>query len=172
MNSSRNIAALVLLVIAFASRFIPHVPNFTPILAISLFGGVYFTDKRVAILLPLSAMLMSDLIKGFHDLIPVVYGMFALFAYVGTRIRENLSVGTVALAGLAGALSFYLVTNFFVWLTSGMYSLDLSGLLTCYVAAIPFFKNFLIGTAVYMPILFGGFYLLEKTGVVKARQEV
>ncbi|EQA34847.1 hypothetical protein LEP1GSC047_1670 [Leptospira inadai serovar Lyme str. 10] len=170
MTQSRNIVAVVLLALAVLSRFLPHLPNFTPILAISLFGGVYFTNRWVALLLPLGIMMISDAVIGFHSLVPVVYGMFILFAIAGRQLRENLTVGRLAITGFGGSVLFFLVTNFFVWLTSGMYSLDFGGFVTCYVAAIPFFQNSLLGDLVYIPLLFGSFYLMERSGVVPAEQ--
>ncbi|EQA45591.1 hypothetical protein LEP1GSC050_3129 [Leptospira broomii serovar Hurstbridge str. 5399] len=170
MTQSRNIVAVVLLALAVLSRFLPHLPNFTPVLAISLFGGVYFTNRWVALLLPLGIMMISDAVIGFHSLVPVVYGMFILFAIAGRQLRENLTVGRLAITGLGGSVLFFLVTNFFVWLTSGMYSLDLGGLVTCYIAAIPFFQNSLLGDLVYIPLLFGSFYLMERSGVVPSEQ--
>lgn len=170
MIPSRNIVLVSLLVLAVLSRFLPHPPNFSPILAVSLFGGVYFANRWVSLLLPLVIMALSDVFIGFHALVPVVYGMFVLFALAGRWLKNRLSVGTLAITGLLGSIAFFLVTNFFVWLTSGMYSLDADGLATCYVAAVPFFQNSLLGDAIYIPTLFGSFYLMEKSGFVPEQQ--
>ncbi len=170
MALSRNLVAFVLLTIAVISRFLPHLPNFTPVMAISLFAGVYFSNRWLALSLPLGIMFLSDLFIGFHELMVVVYGLLVLFAVVGIYLKDRLSVGHLTVAGLAGAVTYFLVTNFFVWLTSGMYSLDGNGLVTCYIAAIPYFKYSLLGDAVYIPLLFGSYYLLQKAGMVPAPQ--
>lgn len=170
MALSKNFVAFFLLAFAVLSRLIPFLPNFSPILAISLFAGVYFSNRWVAFLLPVAIMLVSDLFIGFHELVPVVYGLFVLFAFVGTYLKERLNVISLAATGLIGSFTFFMVTNFFLWLTSGMYPLDGSGLITCYLAAIPFFHYSLLGDAVYIPLLFGSFYLLEKAGFVLSEQ--
>ncbi|TGK02939.1 hypothetical protein EHQ53_05595 [Leptospira langatensis] len=170
MALSRNFVALALMLIAIVSRFLPHLPNFTPVLAVSLFGGVYLSNRWLALSLPLGIMLISDLFIGFHSLMPVIYGFFILFALVGIYLKDRLSVGSLAITGLAGSASFFVISNFFVWLTSGMYSLNFAGLVECYAAAVPFFQYGLFGDAVYISSLFGSYYLLERTGLVPASQ--
>ncbi|TGL60853.1 DUF6580 family putative transport protein [Leptospira sarikeiensis] len=170
MSLSRNLVAFALLVLAVLSRFLPHLPNFTPVLAISIFGGVYFSNRLVAIVLPLGIMLLSDLFIGFHELMPVIYGLFIVYTIVGMKIKDSLGLGSLAIAGLAGAVSFFVITNFFVWVTSGMYSLDAQGFAQCYIAALPFFKYSLLGDFTYISVLFGSYYLLERKGFVSAPQ--
>ncbi|MFB5650139.1 DUF6580 family putative transport protein [Leptospira wolffii] len=170
MALSRNLVAFVLLSVAVISRFLPHLPNFTPVLAISLFAGVYFSNRWLALGLPMGIMFLSDLWIGLHDLMPVVYGLFLLFAVVGMYLKERLNPISLGLAGFLGSVTFFIVTNFFVWLTSGMYTLDGNGFVACYVAALPFFKYALLGDAVYIPALFGTFYLLERSGFVTSPQ--
>lgn len=101
---------------------------------------------------------------------PVVYGLFLLFAVVGMYLKERLNPISLGLAGFLGSVTFFIVTNFFVWLTSGMYTLDGNGFVACYFAALPFFKYALLGDAVYIPALFGTFYLLERSGFVTSPQ--
>ena len=78
MFKPRFLVLLGLILFAAASRLIPHPPNFSPIVAIALFGGAYFSDKRLAFVVPLTAMFLSDLVIGLHTLLPVIYGSFAL----------------------------------------------------------------------------------------------
>ncbi|GBF39954.1 hypothetical protein LPTSP1_29630 [Leptospira johnsonii] len=170
MSLSKNLVAFALLVLAVLSRFLPHLPNFTPVLAISIFGGVYFSNRWLAIALPLGIMLISDLVIGLHDMIPVIYGLFVVYAIVGIKLKDRLGVGSLAIAGFAGSVSFFVITNFFVWLTSGMYTLSGQGLVECYIAAIPFFKYSLLGDFTYVSVLFGSYYLLEKNGFVASTQ--
>ncbi|MBM9577555.1 hypothetical protein JWG45_10360 [Leptospira sp. 201903070] len=167
MIRSKSLIVLSLILIAVASRYFPHPANFTPILAISLFAGAHFASKKLSLILPILALLISDLIIGFHDLMPVVYGMSLLLVVMGWQLRASLSVGRIALSSVIGSVAFFAVTNFFVWLTSGMYTLDLSGFVQCYIMAIPFFPNGLLGDLFYTSVLFGAFALIEKAGWLK-----
>ena len=148
------------LAIFFAPGVLPY--NFTPVEAIALFGGAYFADRRLAFLVPLAAMFVADLVIGLHDLIPVIYGCIALTALLGANLRGRVRALPVAGYAFASAVMFYLVTNFFVWLTGTMYPHDGAGLIACYVAGIPFFNGTLAGTLLWSAVLFGGFELLGR----------
>jgi hypothetical protein len=146
---------LAVLLIGFAalSRFIPHPPNFAPIAAMALFGGVYL-DKRYAFIVPLLAMVLSDIFLGFHSTIPYVYGSFIVTALIGLWLKNHKSVGLIVGASLTSSVLFFIVTNFGVWV-SGVYPQTLGGLAACYVAAIPFFRNTVFGDLLYVGVLFG-----------------
>ncbi len=155
------LSALVLA--AALSRLLPHPPNFSPIEATALFAGAWLGSRWLAMGVPLAAMLVSDVVLGFHSGMPVVYGAMAAIAVAAHfGLRGRVSVGRVALFGVGGALFFFIVTNFAVWLRSGMYPMSLDGLLACYVAAIPFFHNQLAGVAVYSTVLFGAWALIAR----------
>jgi hypothetical protein len=147
---------------AAASRLIPHPPNFAPIGAMALFGGACFADRRTAFLVPLAAMFLSDLAFGLHLLIPVVYGSFALIVCLGFWLRPRRKVVPIAGAALASSVLFFVLTNFGVWALGSFYPKTWSGLVTCYVAAVPFFHNTLLGDVMYATVLFGGLALAEK----------
>lgn len=155
---------------AAASRLIPHPPNFTPIAAMALFGGARL-EPRLAFLVPLAAMFLSDLALGvvsgdlrvgLHPLLPVVYASFALIVCLGLWLRNRQSVLSIAGATLAGSVLFFVLTNLGVWAFGSGYPKSAVGLVTCYVAAIPFFHNTLLGDAVYAAALFGGLALAER----------
>lgn len=148
---------------AAASRLLPHPPNFTPIAAMALFAGAHFSSRRAAFLVPFIAMLLTDMILGWHSLVPVVYGCFALIVCLGFNLRRNKSVSSIAATTLAGSVLFFVVTNLAVWAFNGLYPMTLGGLGACYVAAIPFFGGTLAGDAVYVGVLFGSFALAERT---------
>ncbi len=154
---------------AAASRLIPHPPNVTPIAAMALFGGAHLADRRLAFLIPLAAMFLSDLVIGLHGLLPVVYASVALVVCIGFWLRARTSALRVATAALAGSVAFFVITNFGVWASGSMYPKTLEGLVAAYVAAIPFFRNTLIGDAVYVALLFGGFALLQRLAQVSRR---
>ena len=147
---------------AAAMRLLPHPSNFTPIGALALFAGAQFDDKRWAFIVPLAAMLLSDLALGFHGQMPIVYSAFAVIVALGFLLKENKTWLRVTGASLAAATFFFVVSNFSVWAFDGLYPLTMQGLVTCYIAAIPFFQNWLIATLFYSAVLFGGFALAEK----------
>jgi hypothetical protein len=150
----RTLFLLALAALAVASRLVPHPANFAPVAALALFGGAYF-DRRFSFLLPFAVLLVSDVFIGFYQGVAWVYGSFFLVNLVGWWLRDRRRVAPIAGATLAGAVLFFAVTNFGVWMGGGMYTPDLSGLIDCYVAAIPFFRNTLAGDAFYVALLFG-----------------
>ncbi len=149
---------------AAAARLMPHPPNFTPLGALALFGGAHFTSTSPAFAVPLLAMLLSDGLLGFgiHRLTPFVYGSFALIVVLGRLLRHRRSVPAIGSAAVAGAVLFFVITNFGVWLTGGLYPPTMEGLAACCVAAIPFFGNTLAADILYAAVLFGGFALAER----------
>ncbi|XDD47086.1 DUF6580 family putative transport protein [Leptospira sp. WS39.C2] len=161
MFQSRVSVAILMVIATVLSRVLPHPPNFTPVLAVSLFSGAYLTDRKLALVVPILAMFFSDLVIGFHDLMPVVYGFMALSVLFGKQIGTSVSksFGYTAI----GSVLFFIVTNLAVWATSGMYTLDLSGLTQCFVMAVPFFQNSILGDFVYSGILFGAMAFLNRT---------
>lgn len=171
MYRIRFLVLVGMILAAAASRLIPHPPNFAPIGAMALFGGACFASKRLAFLVPSAAMLLSDLAigllsgdlsLGLHRLIPVVYGNFALIVYLGFWLRRRRNAVPIAGAALASSVLFFVLTNFGVWALGSWYPKTWDGLVACYVAAIPFFHNTLLGDAVYSTVLFGGLALAEK----------
>lgn len=171
MYQIRFIVLAGIILAAAASRLIPHPPNFAPIGAMALFGGACFVSQRMAFLVPLAAMLLSDLAigllsgdlsLGFHRLIPVVYGSFALIVCLGFWLRRHRNATQITGAALAGSVLFFVLTNLGVWALGSRYPKSWEGLVACYVAAIPFFHNTLLGDAVYSTVLFGGLALAEK----------
>lgn len=163
MFQSRFLTAILMVLIAAFSRILPHPPNFSPILAVSLFSGAYLMDKRLAYLVPIAAMFASDLFLGLHALMPVIYLLMVLFVFFGTRLSKSVTATKTLGFTLVSSVLFFFVTNLAVWLTSGMYSLDLTGFVSCFTLALPFFQNSLFGDFVYSGILFGAMMLLERT---------
>jgi hypothetical protein len=160
------IAAIVGIAASF--RLIPHPGNFSPIGAIALFGGASFSTKRGALFIPLAAMLLSDIVLGFHVLMPVVYGCLGLNMLLGRWIRSRRRIATIVLATIVGATQFFVITNFACWVVA--YPHTLEGLSACYVAAIPYFRNTLIGDAVFTTTLFSMLALAEAAAPVLREQ--
>ena len=155
--------------LAALSRLLPHPPNVTPIAAIALFAGAHFCNRKAAFLLPIAAMFLSDLVLGFAvyggallKSQPVVYFCMLMAVVIGRLIRNNGSALKIASATLGNAVMFYLVTNFAVWVWGALYPRTWGGLIACYTAAIPFFRNSLIGDITFVAVLFGGFAVLQR----------
>src|SRR5574337_143362 len=159
------------ILLAAASRLMPHPPNFTPIAAMALLGGAYLPSRRLALLVTLAALFVSDLFLGLHPLLPAVYGCFAASVWLGAWLRTRRTILPIAAAALASSILFYVVTNFAVWVSGTMYPKTVAGLAACYGMAIPFFRNTLLGDAFYTAALFGGLELLgRKLGTRRATE--
>ena len=162
-----------MIVLAALSRLLPHPPNFSPVEAVALFGGAYFARRSTAIWVPLAAMFLSDIALGLINGgiyseyflsagFLLVYLCIALSTVLGFGLRGSVSAGRVIGYSLLGSVLFFLVTNFGVWLGSGMYPQTAAGLLATYVAGLPFFQNTVLGTLFYSTLLFGTFAWLRQ----------
>ena len=160
MNTANKIRGLILpvsiILVAALLRLVPHPANVAPIAAMALFGGVYL-NKRLALALPLAAMLASDLFLGFHNTMPFVYGSFIITGFLGFWLREHKRPATVLGVSFLSSLLFFLITNFGVWVMGGMYPNTFAGLLESYFFALPFFRNSLFGDLLYTGLFFGGY---------------
>lgn len=163
-----------LIFLAAMSRLLPHPPNFSPIGGIALFGATYFSRKWLAFLLPATAIWISSLIldnvvyaslyPGFqwfsHPWVYVSFGLIACFGLIGLK---KITVPRLIGCGLGASVIFFLVSNLGPWLANPLYSKDFSGLVACYIAAIPFFWNTLAGDLFYIAVLFGVFEWMQRT---------
>lgn len=165
-TDNRLIFIIAFIVLGALSRLFPHPFNFTPIAAMALFGGTYLINKKWALLVPITAILASDILMelwngtGFYPDMIFVYGSIAMITCIGFFLRGRDNRQTIMVASLTGSMLFFLITNFGTWAT-GMYGYTAEGLATCYVAAIPFFKGTLMGDLFYNTIFFGGFSLAK-----------
>jgi hypothetical protein len=141
-------------------RLLPHPPNVSPVAAMALFGGAYFTDKRLAFIVPFLALLLSDLIIGFHNTMIFVYVGFALTVCIGIWLQRNITVANVVISAVTASVLFFVITNLGAWMTWALYPMTMDGLMQAYVAGIPFFQNSLLGNLVFTGVLFGGYALV------------
>lgn len=158
-NRARFFFLVAAVAITAVSRLLPHPPNFAPLCTIALFGGATFADRRLAFLIPLSAMLLSDAILGFHSLMPVVYAALAVNVALGMWAGNRLKVARLLPAGLAGTVAFFVISNAGVWWKYSEHTL--ASLIQCYTLAIPFFQNSLAADLVFGVLLFGAVSLAE-----------
>ena len=151
----------IILLAAF-SRLAPHPPNFTPILSIALFSGFCFKNNY-AFIVPLSIMLVSDYFIGSFEMALWVYPPILLIFYLGNSLMKKNSYKNILFGSIVSSLIFFLITNFGSWYGNLIYLQNFNGLLSSYVAGIPFYKNTLISTILYSSILFSVHgYLLKK----------
>lgn len=152
--NKKQFVILLFILAAALFRLFPHLPNVTPVTAMALFSGVYFTNKKYAFLIPLFAMFLSDIVLGFSYITLFVYASFVLVSYIGYASKK-IKITTILLS----SISFFIITNFGVWLIG--YPKTLDGLLECYTLAIPFFRNSLIGDFLFAGLMYYGFEFIS-----------
>ncbi|WP_028525730.1 DUF6580 family putative transport protein [Runella limosa] len=171
MNSvfTRFSTVAVLIFLATLSRILPHPFNFTPIGAIALFGAAQFSRKVYAFMIPMVAMLLSDVLIGSPSL--PTYVSFVLISAFGLFFLKKVTFGRVVVASLVASISFFLITNFFVWFQSSMYPQTWAGLVACYTAGLAFYQqtfwgnlflNTVMGDFFYNAVLFGSYYGIQR----------
>lgn len=170
---------LGLLVLIVLGRTLPHMMNFAPVAAAGLFAGYLFAQRRWGIAIVLGGMIASDLVIGMDDLGMrlLVYVAMIVPVFLGGLLRSDSLQGrpgafafSVLGLGVGSSLLFFVLSNFGVWLGSGMYSYDLSGLTLCFVKAIPFYRATLLGDAVYITVFFGVYHLVAGRSAAAAAQ--
>jgi hypothetical protein len=170
MTSRRNFAilAVALVLFAMATRVLfnaLHVFNFNAIMAAGLFAGAYASNRRTSFLVPMIAMLATDVVLGFYDwkLMAVVYGAVAFAVVLGQWYRTAPSVSRLTLSTVTGSLAFFLATNAAVWLFGDgtFYPHTFEGLIQSYVMGLPFYKMSFVGDLVWTGALFGSFEMVR-----------
>ncbi|HBG41919.1 MAG TPA: hypothetical protein DDZ96_01005 [Porphyromonadaceae bacterium] len=160
----------VLILLAALSRLIPHPANFAPIGGMALFGAAYYSKRYWAFIIPIVTMWISDLILNnvvygeffdgfvwFYDGAWFTYGAFALIVLMGTFTLKKVRIPNLLFSALGASVIFFVVSNFGVWFSGTMYPKDFGGLMACYTAGVPFFKNTVLGDLFYTAVLFGAF---------------
>ena len=157
----KEIFPISLILILVFARLIPHPPNFTPIIAAAIVSGYFFKNINLSLLTLLIAMLISDLFIGFYENMIFVYASLLLITFVFHKISNKINFKNLFIYGFAGSLIFFAVSNFGVWVlgSPGVYDIayekSLSGLIECYILAIPFFGNTFLSTLIFAyPALF------------------
>ena len=161
--------------------------GFAPQIAMALFAGSISKDKRFAFLFPVLSLFISDLlyqflysqglttIKGFYEGQWQIYLMIASITIIGFFINKN-KIGQIFIGSLAGAVYFFIISNFMVWIGGGWdinnqpYPRSFDGLMLCFSEGLPFFKWSLLSTLLFNGIFFGTFYLLGKSVLKKEIQ--
>lgn len=168
---------LALVVFTALTRVMLYPFNFSPVIALALFGGACIPDKRLGFFLPVLAMFVSDLVFEFFNIAPgfwgwtqlVHYGLFVLIAFLGSFIGKP-GVAKVIGASLASSLLFFFISNSLVWFAdTSYYANDFSGWMTCLAAGLPFLKNGLLADLLYSGLFFGGYVLIFRKQLKEAK---
>jgi len=172
--------ALVLIILAALSRLLPHPSNFTPIAAIGLFGAATFDRRWLMLVVPFSALFLSDLLlnnivysqyyQGFRWITSGwIYLAFALVILLGrVMLHRQVSIKNVVGASLSASVVFFLVSNFSTWAETTLYPKTFDGLMLCYAAGLPFFDNTVLGDLFFSGVLFGGYAWAMRSNLVRA----
>jgi len=131
-----------------ASRFIPHPPNFTSLIALSFYIPAIFGRKYIAAVI--LSFFLTDLIIGFHSVIFFTWGSILIIGLIAKFFTNSIFMRIFG--PLVGALIFFIVSNFGVWV-QGNYGYSIEGLINCYVMAIPFFHYTVISTIIFSIII-------------------
>ena len=137
-------------------RFVPHPPNVTPVAAMAVFAGADFSNRAGALIIPLAAMVLSDVVLGFHSTVWYVYAGVMLTVLIGSAL-QRFSILRVGVAAILASLLFFIITNFGAWLHHDMYPQNIVGLLQSYIAGLPFLRNSLIANLIFSYLVFYGF---------------
>ena len=188
LNKSNLLVLFILILACALYRVWDSRPmGFAPQIAMALFAGSISKDKRFAFLFPVLSLFISDLlyqflysqglstIKGFYSGQWQNYLLIASVTIIGFFINKN-KIGQIFIGSLAGAVYFFLISNFMVWIGGGWdinnqpYPRSFSGLMLCFSEALPFFKWSVLSTLLFNGVFFGSFYLLGKSVLKKEMQ--
>lgn len=169
-NKTQEWIALILVGLGVILRVLPHPDNFVPVAAIALFAGAVL-PVRLALTVPLAAMIASDWVIGPHSLFLLTWGSFALTTAIGVFYVKGHGWGRALTGTLAGSILFFIVTNLGVFFFDRMYPMNSAGFIQCFTMALPFFRNTLAGDLVFAAALFGVFAAAKKAAPAVARPD-
>jgi hypothetical protein len=153
--------AYLVLVLSVLTRLMPHAWNFSPVYGALLFSGARM-NKRESIWFPLMLLAASDFVltdliyrlhMGWEELIQLA--AFGSISLIGWTLRTRVTIPRFTAACLAVPLAFYLISDFGVWIGFHTFPMTWSGLVGCYVAAIPYQGRITVSTALFAAIFFG-----------------
>ena len=157
-----EIFPISLILILTFSRLIPHPPNFTPIIAMAIMSGYFFRNIYLSLFVMLFSMLLADVFIGFYYNMIFVYLTLFLITFIFFNISNKINSKNLLICSLTGSLVFFIFSNFGVWVLGSLYEKSLTGLVECYILAIPFFLNTLLSTIFFSYSSFIFFNIFEK----------
>ena len=125
-------------------RFLPHPPNFTPVIAMAFYLPIFFGMWCIPFVL--LAFAITDFFIGFHSLLVWTWGSLALISLIS---KFSNSILSRLFLSFVGAVIFYIISNFGVWFSGSLYQYSIEGLIQCYIMALPFFTNTLLSTIIF-----------------------
>lgn len=167
----RNKISIIIFLMSFAlvSRLIPHPSNFTPLTALCVLAGRELNTSRAVLILFLSLFISDGLIAGFQhnswlgNWTFYTYSGFVLAIALGKLLHRKVALPLQIVTVMIAGFSFWIWSNFGVWLVSGLYPFSSSGLIACYAAALPFLQNQISGDLVWGFVIFGSYvWALQK----------
>ena len=153
---------IIIFLLLVLSRMITEIPNFTATIALIMFAGYLIKNKLLRIFIILISQVTSDLYIGIYSSMVFVYSAYVVIGLVSPIIMNTLNTKSVLLTSLVSLTISFIISNFGVWLSSSMYSFNMSGLITCYTAGIPFFDESLISTVIFALTIFSVIKLIAK----------
>lgn len=174
---TKNILALILITLGVLCRVYQPIYNFAPVVAIALFSGFVFKNRMFAISIAILSSLIGDAIIAYtnnysflHSTIVFVYGAYFMIVILGEKIQKSTyPILSIATFGVVASLVFFVTTNLGVWLMDNMYPKNSTGLIECFVLAIPFYKYSFVSDLIYIPIIFGTYALVTQPNIVKIK---
>lgn len=175
MKSKNSLIGILLIALAVVLRVKQPIFNFAPIVAISLFAGYLFENKKQGIAIALLASLIGDVVISyinkyplFHNTFVFVYGAYVVIALLGNNLNVNFKWSKLAVVGLSSSLLFFIISNLGVFLVTSLYTKDVAGLIACFTAAIPFYQHSFLSDLIYIPLIFGVYQFILATSSSKA----
>ncbi len=148
------IIAVALVLVAVFSRLVTHEWNFTAMGASALVAGLLIRTRMLALTVPLTALLISDAVIGFHSTMWAVYAGYLVMVFCGLALAQETTTKKIFGSVIFGSIGFFLISNFGVWVSGQLYPMTLTGLVTSYQMAIPFFRNEILSNVLLTPVLF------------------
>ena len=150
----KDLFPLILILLMVFSRMIPHPPNFTPIIAIAIMSGYFFKNLHFSIIVLFCSMIIGDMFIGFYSNMFYVYFPLFIIIYFCFLKNNKINSKNLLIYGVSSSLVFFIISNFGVWISGGIYEKNIAGLVNCYIMAIPFLKNTMISTVFFSYLSF------------------
>jgi len=153
--TNKQIFPIMLILILALARLIPHPMNFTPVIAVAIMSGYFFKNIYLSFATLIVSMLIADLFLGFYENMVFVYLSLLLISFTFYKLSKKINFKNLFIYGFVGSVIFFIISNFGVWalgspgLSNLPYDKTISGLIECYIFAIPFFPNTFLSTVVF-----------------------
>jgi len=164
----KEIFPISLILILALAKLIPHPPNFTPVIAVAIISGYIFKNIYLSLGVLVISMLLADVFLGFYNNMLFVYFSLFLIAFISFNISKRINFKNLFIYSFFGSLIFFIISNFGVWFLGSpgvsniAYAKNISGLIECYILAIPFFGNTFISTLIFSYAGLFSEYLFKK----------